>query len=204
MTKRIYKIARIEDAGTTWDITGIVKSDMLFLDGTGSKYMNLSHNTAEKLEDLLLEGKQVFVSKELEFNGPELQPWDLQVREDNLSELALQKVTNIQNAKIRNDRSSEAALSALMFYGFIELNNELIDLGYAISESNREEKYLEILNTGDAELIGKLEEYLEYKDTLNTQFHEWKRLKEYEKAVNEAETSEDISTLNIQYSSAGS
>ena len=87
---------------------------------------------------------------------------------------------------------------------FIELNNELIDLGYAISENNREEKYLEILNTGDAELIGKLEEYLGYKDNLNTQFYEWKRLKEYEKAVNAAETEEDVENLNIQYNSAGS
>jgi len=204
MTKRIYKIARIEDVGDKWDITGIIKSDMLFLDGSGSKYMNLSYKTAEKLEELLLEGKHVFVSKELDFNGPELQPWDLQVKENNLSELSIKKATNIQNAKIKNDRGTEAALSALMFYGFIELNNELIDLGYAISENNREEKYLEILNTGDAELIGKLEEYLEYKDNLNTQFYEWKRLKEYEKAVNAAETEEDVENLNIQYNSAGS
>jgi len=44
---------------------------------------------------------------------------------------------------------------------------ELADRGFVITENNREEKYLEILETGDEELIDLLEEYLVIKDEIS-------------------------------------
>jgi len=44
---------------------------------------------------------------------------------------------------------------------------ELADKGFVITENNREEKYLEILETGDEELIDLLEEYLVIKDEIS-------------------------------------
>lgn len=43
---------------------------------------------------------------------------------------------------------------------FITLNNELIYKGFVFTEDNREEMYLKLLNTGDSDLIEKLERYL--------------------------------------------
>jgi DNA-binding PadR family transcriptional regulator len=44
---------------------------------------------------------------------------------------------------------------------------ELADRGFVVTENNREEKYLEILETGDEELIDLLETYLIIKDEIS-------------------------------------
>ena len=59
-----------------------------------------------------------------------------------------------------------ASVSGLAYYGFMCLNNELADKGFFITESNREAKYLSILETGDEKLIEMLERYLNYRDEI--------------------------------------
>ena len=44
---------------------------------------------------------------------------------------------------------------------------KLADAGYVITDKNREEKYLEILETGNENLIDLLEEYLNAKDDIS-------------------------------------
>ena len=50
---------------------------------------------------------------------------------------------------------------------YMEYNNELASKGYFITDSNREEMYLKILETGDDTLIDILEQYLIMKDKLS-------------------------------------
>ena len=50
---------------------------------------------------------------------------------------------------------------------FMLLNTELSSKGYFITDDNREEQYLNILNTGDTDLIEKLEQYLVHMDKIN-------------------------------------
>lgn len=52
------------------------------------------------------------------------------------------------------------------YIDYIDINNELTSRGYYITEDNREEIYLKILDEGNEELIEMLEEYLNIKDYL--------------------------------------
>lgn len=53
------------------------------------------------------------------------------------------------------------------FYGYFNLHMKFSDAGIYITDANREEKYLEIINTGNAELINDLERYLSFRDELS-------------------------------------
>lgn len=53
------------------------------------------------------------------------------------------------------------------YINYIDLNNELAERGIFITNSNREEKYLEILETGNEHNIDLLEDYLNLRDDLS-------------------------------------
>lgn len=53
------------------------------------------------------------------------------------------------------------------FITFIELNNSFSEKGIYITNENREDSYIKIIETGDEELINKLEKYLQIKDSLD-------------------------------------
>jgi predicted transcriptional regulator len=57
--------------------------------------------------------------------------------------------------------------SLLDYLYYIDINNELNSKGFFITDSNKEEKFLEILETGDDRLIDLLEEFLILKDQLS-------------------------------------
>ena len=76
------------------------------------------------------------------------------------------KVQVLQNARERLEQRTEV-LNMVDFITFIDVNNILHSKGFFITEDNREEKYLEILETGNDELIDLLEEFLIAKDNLN-------------------------------------
>ena len=54
----------------------------------------------------------------------------------------------------------------LDFVSFMLLNNEFVSKGYIITEETREENYIKIIETGDVDLIGKLEKYIELIDSI--------------------------------------
>jgi len=57
----------------------------------------------------------------------------------------------------------------IITYEYMTIGNILAANGYYITEQNREEKYLEILNSGDGVLIAYLESYLEILDDIKEQ-----------------------------------
>lgn len=54
----------------------------------------------------------------------------------------------------------------LDFVSFMIINNELASKGYIITEELREEVYIKIIETGDVELINKLEKYINLMDSI--------------------------------------
>ena len=52
------------------------------------------------------------------------------------------------------------------FVTFMQLNNKFASKGIFITDENREEKYIEIIETGEEELINELENYIELKDSI--------------------------------------
>lgn len=54
----------------------------------------------------------------------------------------------------------------LDFVSFLILNNEFTSKGYIITEDNREEVYIKIIETGDVQLINDLEKYINLRDSI--------------------------------------
>jgi hypothetical protein len=78
------------------------------------------------------------------------------------------------------------------FFDFIMCNNILAASGIVITEKNRRQKYLEIIDTGDIELIDALETYLNSLDRMKIINGWYRTYKEFDKNVNNSETKEQI------------
>lgn len=79
------------------------------------------------------------------------------------------------------------------FVEFIILNNYLIEKGYVITDENRHEKYLEIVETGDLDLIEKLESFLESRDSIMTKYS-WFNV--YKNFTNNIYRAQDVQSMN--------
>lgn len=83
-------------------------------------------------------------------------------QEDNLELVKKQKETQaLSLLRSRLDDTTNIA-----FANFIILNNKLLDKGFVITDENREDKYLEIVNKDDEQLLDTLSSYLEAYDNL--------------------------------------
>lgn len=139
--------------------TSVVKD----LIGLRHNCLGMNNITAQIIEESFSKNEKVFFKKDCK--SIELMPYDLiigPVVED------IKTVINQYLTEARYHVSHQQALvTGLMMFDFICINNELINDGYVITSKNREDKYIEILETGDEELIEKLERYLNAHDTIN-------------------------------------
>lgn len=87
------------------------------------------------------------------------------------------------------------------FFEFHVLNNKLIDAGYVITDENREAKYLEIINTGDQDLIDALETYLDARDRIAVHVHWYDSFQTYKTAVNDSVDESEVQTNFNNYTS---
>lgn len=83
---------------------------------------------------------------------------------------------------------TKTSLVDLVFY--TDALMELADAGYFITDKNREDKYIEIIETGKEDLIDLLEEYLLHKDQITA--IKWQR-KEFNKHLKKLKSLEEDS-----------
>jgi hypothetical protein len=163
----IYDIAVVEDQGTYWKINNLVQNTMENLANSTEKTLRLSYMANELIKEAMLSGKVVHVPKE-NLRSVEVLPGDFTIIEPS-EEDKLQATKDAVNARVRMlITPTLTKISGITLYGFMVLNNDLANAGYFITNENREEKYLEILETGDEKLIAKLEDYLNYKDEIES------------------------------------
>jgi len=80
----------------------------------------------------------------------------------------LEAYKNKKKSKVNNIFTySLMATGGLVYFKAMASFAVLASHGYFITEENREEKYLEIINTGDESLIAALEEYLDSYDNIS-------------------------------------
>lgn len=75
---------------------------------------------------------------------------------------------------------------------FIILNNYLLDKGFVITDENRHDKYLEIIETGDIEIIERLESYLKCRDEIMLNYTFYAFFREFRLTVEKAEDDDDL------------
>ena len=74
--------------------------------------------------------------------------------------------------------------------------------GHFINADNREEKYLEIINTGDTDLISALEEYLDAYDAITPILSMWNDVKQFETDLEAATTEEEVDAAAHMFDTA--
>lgn len=193
----IYDMAIVEDRGSYWNVVNVDKNTAEgFVDST-EKRINLSFSSYTLIKQALLEGKQVRINKTLLTN--EVLPQEFRVIDTDIENI-LADAQNAALVKVRMLVTPQIAqIAGLTMYGFIVLNNDLIDAGYAFTNNNREEKYLEIIETGNEALITKLEDYLKYRDEIDRVAALERKFSAYKQNVQTASTVEEVKKLEEDF-----
>ena len=85
------------------------------------------------------------------------------------------------------------------FAEFIILNNFLLEKGYIVTDENRHEKYIEIVETADLDLIEKLEQFLECRDDITFKYSWYEIYKNYIKKINRASSEKEMNEIWKEY-----
>jgi hypothetical protein len=197
MSSIVYELAVVEDRGPYWQVTNVTKNTLDNLANREEKLLKLSYMSYVQIEDALMNKKVVRIKKSMMTD--EVLPGEFEVI--NLEETDfLQEVRNATISKIRMLVTPDLAkISGFALYGFIILNNDLSSAGYFITNENREEKYLEILETGNEKLIQKLEDYLNYKDEIEAIAQLERKFAAFRSEVRTAATPEEIEEIEQRF-----
>jgi hypothetical protein len=197
MSGIIYELAVVEDRGPYWQVTNVTKNTLDNLANREEKLLKLSYVSYVKIEEALMNNKVVRIKKSMMTD--EVLPGEFEVV--NLGETdSLQEVRNAAIAKVRMLVTPNLAkISGFALYGFIILNNDLSNAGYFITNENREEKYLEILETGDEKLISKLEDYLNYKDEIEAVAQLERKFAAFRGEIRSAATPEEVIEIEQRF-----
>jgi hypothetical protein len=192
----IFELAIVEDRGTHYLATGTTKSSFDNLANREEKMLKLSYSSYQKISEALAENKIVTISKELMTD--EVLPREVTVSEEAMDDLDAYKKINMRrvNKKMTYSMTNMSSLDVL---AFTTLNNELIAEGYVITNGNREEKYIEIIEKDDEALIEKLEKYLIMLDKVTDVLEFSNMCSEYNEKIMNAEDEESIDTILAEF-----
>lgn len=196
MGQRIYDLAVVDDRGTYYQVLGLTANTFDLLADSGEKYIKLSSMAKELIEQKINEGHTVRLPKAMQ--STEVLPGEVEVIESSVDEVGAAKQAAI--FKSRTLVNSELAkISTFKLYQYNILHDELAAEGYFITNKNREEKYIEIIETGDADLIASLEAYLEARDEIDAAKSAYDRIITHEQDINNKTTVDEIVAASDQF-----
>jgi len=95
--------------------------------------------------------------------------------------------------------SNQIMISNFELFHFFKLNHYLEAHGYFITDENREEKYLDIINSGDEKCISVLSEYLDALDEFNVIDSVYMKFKEYKNIIKSATSEKEITDAFYEF-----
>lgn len=197
MTPMIYDLAVVDDRGAYWYVKNVFKNTIDPFADSEDKILRLSFSAYNIISTALQAGKTVKIPKVLKTN--EVLPGEVEVIDLGTDD-PLKEAKNAATIRARMVVTPELAkISSLTIYGFTVLNNDLANAGYFITNENREEKYLQILETGDEKLITKLEDYLNYKDEIEAVAQLERKFARFRQDINNAKTVEAVKALETSF-----
>ena len=191
----IYDVAMVDDHGTYWAVNGVTQNSFDTIDKE-NRYLKLSAVSAKLIKDAILAGNQVRITKPLRF--VEVLPSEIKILKVNQDEIESVRETNIKRVRMLITPEL-ASTSGMTYYSFICLNNELADKGFFITDSNREAKYLAILETGNEKLIAQLEEYLNCRDEISRVAFLYKQFEKMRKEIMNETSAEKIQKIADEF-----
>lgn len=178
-----FELLLVKDKGNYWEVIGITYSNAMLVEPDCS-VLRATLFTIEECKTALAEGKKITINKIIEFS--EVQVNDLVIETiDELSRFKQMAINEI-SATIQ-----QALLSISIIELMDYLNNyvNLLNAGYFITDTNREEKYFEIIEASqsidkpdeldDNSTFEQEQEYLEQKSKYDTAQTNLKILENY-------------------------
>ena len=159
---KVFEMAAVIDCGNYYEVEYLTSSLNKDFE-MSSRFLGLSSYAAKQIKDAIAEGTVVRVIKD--YQNIDVMTQDL-IFVKSQQEIELQKLALLKKAR-QLVTHQQANVSGLMMYQYININNILCDKGFFIHDDNREEVYLKILETGDEDLIDKLEMYLNARDEIS-------------------------------------
>lgn len=188
----IYDIAEVQDRGSYYSVLNVLKSS--FDKQTSNKYLKLSHSAYKIIYDALLQNKSVKILKNLSVD--EVLPGEVRISDEDdftlLKHNAYLKIKMLVTPEMTKE-------SGFTLYNFIMKNNALCSKGYFICDENREDKYIEIIETGDEDLISLLEEFLESKDKMERASSIYDKLQKVKIKLDECKTKDEVQSIQEQF-----
>jgi len=115
----------------------------------------------EEIDELLGKGYEIMIDDQTNIIQKILKKiYGISSNESKKSKI-IEKLNSYLTSRVNNH-------SLIDYIDYIDCRDELAEKGYIITDSNKEEKYLEILETEDDELIDLLETFLISKDNLKS------------------------------------
>ena len=112
----------------------------------------------------------------------------------------LEKAKKVYRNKINEEAGvNTAIISSLDMFEYLDLFSRFASKGIFITETNQEEKYLEILATGEDDFINDLEQFLNIKDRLYRIQTMHKKMRKAIVDLSEAESEEDAEKVYNNY-----
>jgi hypothetical protein len=184
------------------------KNDKYYVVDNITLYGNIEHSPSrnyaltkdiETIKILFQEmksGKEILIAREAIQNNS--------LRETlEKDDIKIQKVDDLKEAKKKaladlNNRYSGNIyqMSSINIFQFISATLKLMDAGYFITDSNREEKYLEIIQSDDEDLIDALKDFLDVRDNvIDRQLDAYRWYRKSLKKIRKAKTVEDLEKM---------
>lgn len=91
------------------------------------------------------------------------------------------------------------SISNFALFNFFKLNHYLESKGCFITDENREEEYLKVINSGDMEVLEKLSEYLDSLDEFNAVDEAYKAFKDFKDRIDSAVDEEELRSVYNEF-----
>ena len=194
--EHIYHVAIFEKVSDELNqIINIETSVIRDLIGLKNNSIGVNNITAQIVETMFNQGKQVYYKSNCK--SIELMPYDI-FSGDDVTDLNILRNQKLSDAKYCISHH-QALVTGLMMFDFICINNELIDKGYIITDYNREDKYIEILEAEDDELVEKLERYLNARDNITRASFLENKYQKFYIDIKQSQTEEEILKVSSEF-----
>ncbi len=183
--------AQLSEFGKVYRVNNVILTEAKYC-LPSAKYVALPNQVALTLKNSLNQGKLISIEKELVDNpkSKDIPLEDFVVEEPN----TLDQKKSAARARVHSRISAYTAmLTGFDILEFWLVLGKLQTMGYQVmNDDDKESTFLDIINTGNEDLITDLERFLEIKDVFDNMMKRHRGLKQYFREVNECDSEEEL------------
>ena len=183
--------AQLSVYGTYYQVTNVFLTEVKYI-LPNAKYVDLPNEVALVLKNELNQGKLITIKKSDvdERKSPDIPLEHFEIKKPETLD---QKKSELKSKVNQRISAYTALLSGLDLYDFFVITSKLQAMGFnVLDDGNKEQIYLDIINTGNEDLITDLERFLELRDTFDNILKRYKGTKDYFREVDECENEEEL------------